>query len=91
MAAAGIGHRHLALHGVTGVGQLTTNPLLMGIQDPAEHEFAAGGDDLDVHGRHCDRGSGAVPSGKVTAASSRVAEPWPGRAQIGLVRRRVRD
>ena len=48
----GVGNRNLTLHGVTGVGQLPANPLLMGIQDSTQHELAAGGDDLDVHWGH---------------------------------------
>jgi hypothetical protein len=28
---------------------LSADPLLMGIQDAAEHEFAAGGDQFDRH------------------------------------------
>jgi cell division protein FtsB len=37
------------LHSVASVRQPTTDPLLMGVEDPAQHELAAGRDDLNVH------------------------------------------
>jgi hypothetical protein len=52
-----VGHGHLALHGIPGVGKLPTEPLLMGIEHPAKHEFAAGVDDLDVHGGNVSAGA----------------------------------
>ncbi len=45
----GIVHGHLAIDHVTAVRQLAAQPLLVGIQHPAQHQFAAGVDQFDAH------------------------------------------
>jgi hypothetical protein len=45
----GIVHGNLPRDEVSAVGQLPTEPLLMGVEDAAQHQFAAGVDEFDDH------------------------------------------
>ncbi|MDB6124925.1 MAG: hypothetical protein JWQ71_3918 [Pedosphaera sp.] len=45
---AGISNGNLAGGGVAGVGELAADPLLMGVEDEAEHQLAAGVDYFDI-------------------------------------------
>ena len=51
--AAFIGDGHLALDEVAAIGELAAEPLLVGIEDAAEHQLGAGVDDFDVHSCAC--------------------------------------
>ena len=46
----GVGHGDLAGDGEAGIGKAATEPLLMGVQDAAQHQLGAGIDDFDLHG-----------------------------------------
>jgi len=49
--AAGVGHGGLAGDHQAEVGELAGEPLGMGVEGAAQHQFAAGVDELDVHAR----------------------------------------
>ena len=46
---AGVGDRDLPRHPIAVVGELAANPLLMRVEHVAQHQFAAGVDEFDVH------------------------------------------
>lgn len=45
-----IADRHLAANGVAAIRELAAEPLLVGVENEPEHEFAAGVDDFNDHG-----------------------------------------
>ncbi|MCZ7641197.1 MAG: hypothetical protein M5U12_37195 [Verrucomicrobia bacterium] len=50
---------HLALDHVAGIGKLAAEPLLVGVQDAAQHQFAPRIEDLEVQGGGSVRGTRA--------------------------------
>ena len=48
---AGVGNGDLTGDFVGGISELSTEPLVMGVENQPEHEFAAGIDDFDDHGK----------------------------------------
>ena len=51
-------HGHLAGHDITQVSQAAAKPLLVRVEHAAEHQFAAGVDEFDVHPPQFQAGSG---------------------------------
>ena len=77
-----IGDGDLAGDSVTGVGELAAEPLLMRVEDEAEHQFAAGIDDFNVQGRKCAIGMGRFQRGFGVQGKRAISPQIQGRPQM---------
>ena len=60
---------HLAADHIATVCQLAANPLLMGVEDAAQHQFASGVNEFDLHNENSMAHSGlAVKLNPLSAA-----------------------